>query len=84
MELQYEYTRKRKEFGKHPKFGDSGNVEICNIEPNDELAEAWSIRPVTEMDIDCIPSVAEHEVSVFSKKLHTSIQFYLCNLFFCR
>lgn len=63
MDLAYEYSKKRKEFGKHPKFKDSGAIEIVNILPNDEFKDDWNVRPSTTMVIDCIPSIAEHEVN---------------------
>jgi len=63
MDIAYEFSRKRKEFGKHPKFTDSGPIEIVNIAPTDEFDKDWEVRPSTSIEIDCIPSMAEHEIN---------------------
>jgi len=63
MDIAYEFSRKRKEFGKHPSFTDSGPIELLSIEPTTEHDEEWEVRPSTEIEIDCIPSFAEHEIN---------------------
>eukprot|EP01083_Nonionella_stella_P208424 756383_1 len=63
MDIAFEFSRKRKEFGKHPKFNDSGPIELINVEATKEFEENWENRPSTEIEIDCIPSMAEHEIN---------------------
>jgi len=63
MDIAFEFSRKRKEFGKHPKFSDSGPIELVNIEPTTELDDKWEVRPSTTISIDCIPKMAEHEIN---------------------
>jgi len=63
MDIAYEFSRKRKEFGKHPNFTDSGPIEIACLEPSDEFDSQWETRPSTTITIDCIPKMAEHEIN---------------------
>lgn len=63
MDIAYEFSRKRKEFGKHPNFSDSGPIEIANLAPTDEFQVEWDTRPSTTITIDCIPKMAEHEAN---------------------
>ncbi|ETO23176.1 hypothetical protein RFI_14010 [Reticulomyxa filosa] len=63
MDIIYEYTRKRKEFGKHSNLSDVATMEICNIAPTETFKEQWKIKPSTTLNIDCIPAVSEHEVN---------------------
>ena len=63
MDIAYEFSRKRREFGKHPKFSDSGPIEIVNIAPTNEFDDDWEVRPSTSIEIDCIPQMAEHEIN---------------------
>jgi len=63
MDIAFEFSRKRKEFGKHPNFSDSGPIELANLEPTDEFDTEWETRPSTTITIDCIPKMAEHEIN---------------------
>lgn len=63
MDLAYEYTRKRSEFGRHPNFADTPVETICDIPPTDELQDKWLPRKLTTVTLDCIPSVSEHYVN---------------------
>eukprot|EP01084_Bolivina_argentea_P099600 179020_1 len=63
MDIAFEFSRKRKEFGKHPNLTDSGPIEIVNLEPSDEFNCEWSIKPSSTINIDCIPQMAEHEIN---------------------
>jgi len=62
MDLQYEVTRKRKEFGVHPKFGESkvvhfdqeNDISVCN-----DFVEI----PQKTREFDCIPQYSSHAVN---------------------
>ena len=63
MDIGFEYTKKRKEFGKHPNFNDVSSIEIGNIDKNDELKNEWIMRPITNLNIDCIPGISSHYIN---------------------
>jgi len=63
MDLAYEYTRKRVDFGRHPKFEDTEIISICDTEPTNEFNESYVPREHTMMEIDCVPEVSEHWVN---------------------
>jgi len=63
MDIAFEFSRKRREFGKHPNFTDSGPIEVVNIAPTSEFDSEWEVRPSTTIEIDCIPSMSEHEIN---------------------
>lgn len=60
--ISYEYTKQRKDFGKHPVLGDS-KVECRSISSDPSNASQWVPRQSTTIELDCIPSMSEHEVN---------------------
>jgi len=62
MDLSYEYTRKRVDFGRHPKFEDSEVVDVANIksEPSNQNLIP---RHHTTTEFTCTPAMSEHWVN---------------------
>jgi len=63
MDLAYEYTRRRADFGRHPKFDDADITNIHDREPTDEFDGDYVPREQTTLEIDCIPQISEHWVN---------------------
>lgn len=67
--ISYEYTKQRKEFGKHPTFSDS-KLDLCSLPcapgPSSPEAELWVTRRATTVQLDCIPSTSAHWVRCLS------------------
>jgi len=61
MDLQYEVTRKRKEFGVHPNFGDSKVVHFD--QENDVVCNDFVEIPQKTREFDCIPQFSAHGVN---------------------
>lgn len=60
--ISYEYPRQRRDFGKHPEFGDSeGHIESAPIDAKKE--ELWIESAQTALELDCTPVMAEHDVN---------------------
>lgn len=59
--ISYEYTKKRKDFGKHPAFNDS-KTEFASFRTSDKDAQQWVPRKTTAVETDCAPSMSEHWV----------------------
>lgn len=62
MDLSYEYTKKRMEFGRHPKFEDAPVEDICELK-SEQASEKMIPRTLTTTEFNCIPSVSEHWVN---------------------
>eukprot|EP01006_Ploeotia_vitrea_P046809 TRINITY_DN67063_c2_g1_i1.p1 TRINITY_DN67063_c2_g1~~TRINITY_DN67063_c2_g1_i1.p1 ORF type:complete len:579 (-),score=300.96 TRINITY_DN67063_c2_g1_i1:51-1787(-) len=60
--ISHEYTRQRKQFGRHPSFSDTEGV-IASVREDDKDAAQWIERRVTTVELDCIPEMAEHYVN---------------------
>lgn len=63
MELAYEYTRQRKNFGNHPDFEDTSPAILASVEPDATLKEKWVDRHTTSVELDCIPGQSSHWVN---------------------
>eukprot|EP01083_Nonionella_stella_P218457 783365_1 len=63
MEQGYEYTRKRKDFGRHPKFNDSDIQILANISSTEGKDIDWLDRHETHIVMDCTPKMSVHEVN---------------------
>lgn len=74
MIIAVEYQRPRREFGQRPKFSDAP-ARLLNLEWSDKSTRApdqkaasnlqsqWVERAVTTVEVDCVPSLSEHQVS---------------------
>jgi len=62
MDLQYEVTRKRKEFGVHPKFGEPKVVHF-DQENDISLCNDFVEIPQKTRQFDCIPQYSSHAVN---------------------
>lgn len=61
--ISYEYTRHRREFGRHPAFGDSKAVsESVVVEGAAEDAKEWQDKKSSTVELDCVPVMSEHWV----------------------
>lgn len=72
MECVYAYTRKRRDFGRHPTFSQSGPDLIVNILPNRDQADKFFTLPYSSVGVQCAPEQSEHEANTerFSAQSH--------------
>ena len=70
--ISYEYTKQRRDFGKHPTFSDTKpEVQSLRSARGGEAEKQWIDRKNSTIDVDCTPEMAEHSVhELFS--LHTN------------
>jgi hypothetical protein len=59
--ISFEYTKQRRDFGRHPTFGDS-RPQLISLFANKEDEEQWTERAVTTTELDCVPTMSEHWV----------------------
>lgn len=62
MEISYDYIKKRKEFGRHPRFDDVDAYVMESVAQNPNAAKLWVPRKTTTRVFDCNPRLAEHYV----------------------
>jgi len=63
MEIVYVYQKLRKDFGRAPKFTDLHSDILFEIMPNPEMMGEYVERNPTDVAIQCIPELSEHEAN---------------------
>jgi len=66
MEIVFPYTKKRREFGRHPSFQTCGPDLIIDMPPNPEIQNAFGPIPLSDASVQCAPAQAEHEVTFWA------------------
>lgn len=70
--ISYEYTKQRKDYGKHVQFNDSAPCctsvnSITNSNSNtsdtDEITSQWILPNITTIELQCIPDMSIHDVN---------------------
>lgn len=75
-EVQFSYSKMRKEFGQPLTFTDSPpNLEV-DIKPNPELKANFVRREEEERETTCIPSQSEHQVNTPITQMKTTSMFH--------
>ena len=64
MADQYQYAKKRKEFGRHPQFEDTITQIVASVQPNVEQSKDYIIRDPNRLVLDNIPQFSEHRVRI--------------------
>lgn len=62
-ELIYEYTKKRKQFGRQPLFEDHGPELTVNIPPNPAMYKNYILRNPVNVGIQNTGTMSEHWVN---------------------
>ncbi|KAK9824062.1 hypothetical protein WJX72_007469 [[Myrmecia] bisecta] len=78
MEVYYQYTKRRRDFGRHPRLTDEGAEMLADIRPNEEHArEHMERNPVTTIS-QIVPEMSEHEANtnavVFANKAMNHVE----------
>lgn len=60
--ISYDYSKRRDEFGHHPKFENSG-VNSETIEKAPEAESQWVKKIASTVNLDCTPQLALHDVN---------------------
>jgi dynein intermediate chain 2 len=63
MEVAYIYTKKRREFGKHPKFSAVPAEVLESIQSTDNLQQYYIMRNPSIANFDTAPHMSEHEAN---------------------
>jgi len=58
----YEYSKARKNFGRHPQFEDSQTKMVCEQMPDPAVAEHYLLRDPNKISMDNIPVLSQHGV----------------------
>jgi len=58
----YEYSKARKNFGRHPQFEDSMTKMVCEQMPDSSVSEAYLLRDPNKISLDNIPVHSQHGV----------------------
>lgn len=62
-ELTYEYTKRRREFGKQPLFEDYGPIMCCSIPSNPAVYKNYILRNPVHVGIQNTSVMSEHWVN---------------------
>lgn len=57
------YTKKRKEYGRHPQFDDTETKLVGTIEPDANTRNNYVLRNPNKLVLDNIPIHSQHQVS---------------------
>ena len=71
MEIYYMYQKQRKDFGRHCKFSDTPAEVLVDLRSEPSLAENHMERNPCTTNIQVVPEMSEHEVSL-------KLAFFLC------
>eukprot|EP00741_Cyanophora_paradoxa_P021766 tig00000241_g21009.t1 len=63
MEVNFLYTKQRKQFGRHAVFKDKQAEILESIMPSKELDEDYVVKNPSACDIQAVPEYSEHEVN---------------------
>lgn len=84
MADQYQYAKKRKEFGRHPQFEDTVTKIVGTVMPNPNQKELYQLRDPNKLVLDNIPQFSEHRVSggrhFYLNKILTAVIVYRLTL----
>jgi len=64
MADQFTYSKKRKEFGRHPQFEDTETKIVGSVIPNAPQRDLYLLREPNKLILDNIPQFSEHRVSI--------------------
>ena len=63
MVEEFEYSKERKKFGRHPQFEDTESKIVGSINPS-QNTEPYVLRDPNKLILDNIPQMSEHRVSI--------------------
>lgn len=72
MEVVHVYTRQRHEFGREPRFSDRPAELLVDIPPSKSLEANWIERNPTDISVQAVPEMSEHEVNTELKEMKTT------------
>ncbi len=73
MADQFQYPKKRKEFGRHPQFEDTDTKIVGSVHPNGQQRDLYQLRDPNKLILDNIPQFSEHRVSNYLSLLETCV-----------
>lgn len=62
MVEEFEYSKERRKFGRHPQFDDTDSKIVGSFNPTNKEAE-YTLRDPNKLVLDNIPQMSEHRVS---------------------
>lgn len=60
----YNYTRKKRDFGRHPQFEETETKILGSVMPNPGQRDNYMLRNPNKLVLDNIPMLSEHSVSL--------------------
>ncbi|KAJ4458609.1 putative Dynein intermediate chain 2; axonemal [Paratrimastix pyriformis] len=66
MDLVFPYTKKRKDFGRHPNFTVTGPEMLVDIASNPAMQAHFTPVPLSTVAVQCAPEMSEHEANTES------------------
>jgi len=77
MEIIYPYTKLRRDFGRHPNFGDEPAEVLADIRPDANVKQDFIDRNPVITNVQVVPDMSEHEANTEMVEYRNSGMFHL-------